>query len=136
MSSILTLGRQFNLDTTATTTATPVNLRNASGVLIVLIGATSGAATVTESIAGASSANLSAITEYWRHSAGTWTRVTQAAGATFTAGTGGLAACWIPQGALSDTFTHVAASHASGSFVYIIGDLDVQRKPANLSTTR
>ena len=132
------LGRVFNLDTSATTTATRVNLRNASGVLFVLIGATSGNATITEANAasGGTSQNLAAVTEYYRQNGGTWTKVTQAAAATFTAGTGGLAACWIPQGALSDGFTYLAASHSSGSFVYIIGDLDVRRAIANLASTR
>lgn len=138
MSSILPLGRLYNLDTSATTTATRVNLRNAAGCLFVLIGATSGNATVTEANAasGGTSQNLATITEYYRHSSGTWTKVTQAAAATFTAGTGGLAACWIPQGTLSDGFSWVAASHASGSFVYIVGDLDVRRAVANLASTR
>jgi hypothetical protein len=138
VSSILPLGRQYNLVTSATTANTRVNLRNASGVLFVLIGATSGNATIQEhnaSTAGTSQ-NLSAITEYYTASANSaaWTRTTQAAAATFAATTGGLACAWVPQGALSDTFSWVSASHASGSFVYIIGDLDVARKVANLAS--
>lgn len=137
MSSINTLGRTVDLATSATTANGRVPLRHAGGVLIVLIGATSGNATIQEhnAASGGTSQNLAAITEYWTKASGVWTRVTQAAAATITAVTGGLAAVFIPQGALSDGFTHISASHASGSFVYILGDLDVQRKPANLPST-
>lgn len=137
MSSINPLGRTFDLATSATTANGRVPLRNAGGVLFVLIGATSGSATIQEHNAssGGTSQNLAAVTEYWTKNSGTWTRVTQAAAATVTAATGGLLAVFIPQGALSDGFTHVSISHASGSFVYILSDLDVQRKPANLAST-
>ena len=136
MSSILPLGRRFNLATSATTAGVRVNLRNASGVLFVLIGATSGNATISEANAasGGTSQSLAAITEYYTQASGVWTRTTQAAAATFTATTGGLAAAWVPQGALSDGFSWLSASHSSGSFVYIIGDLDVARKVANLAS--
>lgn len=137
MSSINPLGRLFDLATSATTANGRVPLRNAGGVLIVLHGATSGNATIQEhnAASGGTSQNLAVVTEYWTKNAGTWTRVTQAAAATVTAATGGLLAVFIPQGALSDGFTHVSASHASGSFTYILADLDVQRKPANLAST-
>lgn len=135
MSSINPLGRQYNLATSATTTGVRVNLRQGSGCLFVLIGATSGNATISEANAasGGTSQSLAAVTEYYTQASGVWTRTTQAAAATFTATTGGLAACWIPQGALSDGFSYVSASHASGSFVYIVGDLNIARKVANLA---
>jgi hypothetical protein len=138
MSSINPLGRLFDADTSATTGNTRFSLRNASGVTFLLIGATSGAATIQEhnAASGGTSQNLAAVTEYWTKNAGVWTRVTQAAAATVTAATGGLLAVFIPQGALSDGFTHVSASHATGSFVALLADLDVQRKPANLASTR
>lgn len=129
----------MNLATSATTAAVRVNLRQASGVLFVLIGATSGNATVTEANAasGGTSQNIATgITEYWTQNNGVWTRQTQAAAATFTATTGGLAACYIPMGQLSDGFAYVAASHASGSFVYVLGDLNVGRFPPNLADVR
>lgn len=138
MSSILPLGRQYNVGTSATTAAVRASLRDCSGIGIVLIGATSGNATITEATAasGGTSQNLAAITEYFTQVNGVWTRVTQAAAATVTAATGGLLYVWIPQGMLSDGFSYVAASHATGSFVYLPGDLDVQRKPANLRDLR
>lgn len=129
------LGRAFNLATSATTGAVRVNLKNASGVTFVLIGATSGNATIQEHDAASSgnSANLATITRYFRQNSGLWTLVTQAAAATFTAGTGGLAACYIGASELSDGYSYLSASHASGSFVYILHDLNVQRDPAALA---
>jgi hypothetical protein len=129
-----TLGRAYNLATSATTAAVRVNLENASGITFVLIGATSGNATVQEHNAASSgtSQNLAVITKYYRQASGLWAEVTQAAAATFTAATGGLAACYIPATALSDGFTYVSASHSSASFVYIVGDLNVQRDPTVL----
>jgi hypothetical protein len=62
-----------------------------------------------------------------------WTRVTQAAAATVTAATGGLLAVYIDGTQLSDGFTFLAASHATGSFVYVLHDVEVQRAPANLA---
>lgn len=138
MSSILQLGRGYNLATSATTTALRVSLRDCAGIGFVLIGATSGNATFQEANAasGGTAQNLATITTYWTQNNGVWTRVTQAAAATITAATGGLAYVYIPQGALSDGFSYLTASHASGSFVYILGDLDVGRKPENLRDVR
>jgi hypothetical protein len=129
------LGRAFNLATSATTSNARVNLKNATGITFVLIGATSGNATIQEHDAANSgtSQNLATITKYYRQASGLWTEVTQAAAATFTAATGGLAACYIGVAELSDGFTYISASHASGSFVYILHDLQVQRDPAALA---
>ncbi|TDC63886.1 hypothetical protein E1258_09580 [Micromonospora sp. KC207] len=129
------LGRVFNLAHSATTSAVRVNLKDATGVTFVLTGASSGNATIAEHDAASSgtSQNLATITRYYRQSSGLWTLVTQAAAATFTAGTGGLAACYIGASELSDGFTYLSASHASGSFVYILHDLQVQRDPAALA---
>lgn len=136
MSSIEQLGRDFNLFTSATTAAPRFNLRDAAGVTIVLIGATSGNATIQEcnAASGGTAQNLATITRYYTQASGVWTQTTQAAAATFTAVTGGLAAVYIPQGALSDGFTYLTASHGTGSFVYILGELDVQRRPQNIRT--
>jgi hypothetical protein len=128
------LGRQFNLATSATTAGVRVALRNHAGIGIVLIGATSGAATISEANAasGGTSQVLPVITRYYTQASGLWTKVTQAAGSTVTAATGGLLYVYIGGESLSDGFTYISASHASGSFVYILGDPDVQRKPSNL----
>lgn len=129
------LGRAFNLGTSATTTATRFNLKNYAGVTFVLIGATSGNATFQEANAasGGTAQNLSKITRYYTQNNGVWTKVTQAAAATITAATGGLAAVYIDGTQLSDGFTYVTGSHATGSFVVILHDVEVQRAPANLA---
>lgn len=132
------LGDLFNLATSATTGAVRVNLKNATGVTFVLIGATSGNATITEANAasGGTSQNLAQITKYYTQNNGVWTKVTQAAAATVTAATGGLLAVYVPAVALSDGFTYAAISHASGSFVYILHGLQVKRAPENLVDVR
>lgn len=127
----------MNFATSATTSAVRVNLRQATGVAFVLIGATSGNATITEATAasGGTSQSLAAgITEYWTQNNGVWTRVTQAAAATFTAATGGLAVAWVPGGILSSGFTYAACSHASGSFVYVLADIFPERWLSNLAS--
>jgi len=128
------LGSEFNLATSATTAAVRANLENAAGITIVLIGATSGNATITEANAatGGTSQNLAVITKYYTQASGVWTKVTQAAAATVTAAAGGLLAVYISAVSLSDGFKYVAASHASGSFVYILHGLEVGRVPENL----
>lgn len=140
MSSILQLGRTFNATGSVTTTGKRVSLRDCSGVGFLVINA-SAATTVTISEANAASGGTS------QTLAGTFSYWTQAAtGGVWTAGSGGvngtsittvantaaLLYVYIPQGALSDGFSYLSASHATGSFIYILGDLDVQRVPTNL----
>jgi hypothetical protein len=132
------LGDLFNLATSATTGKTRANLKNATGVTIVLIGATSGNATINEcnAASGGTEQTLPLITKYYTQNNGVWTKITQAAAATVTAATGGLLAVYIPAVALSDGFTYIDASHASGSFVYILHGLQVKRDPINLVDVR
>ncbi len=138
MSSINPLGRLFNLGYSASGGNVRFNLRDASGVLFITVGATSGNTTIQEANAasGGTAQNLAAVTEYYTWNNGVWTRVTQAAAATYTSTTGGLAAAYIPQGALSDGFSYVTANHGSSAVIGILADLDVQRKPANLRDVR
>ncbi|MEV0115872.1 hypothetical protein AB0H77_21925 [Streptomyces sp. NPDC050844] len=128
------LGRLFNAATSATTTATPFSLKDAGGATIILIGATSGNATIQEAqdAAGTGAQNLAVFTKYFRQNGGTWTKVSQAAAATVTAGTGGLLVAEVDAAQLSDGYTHITASHASGSFVILPRDLTARRTPANL----
>ncbi len=141
MSSIQTLGNLFDLDVSATTTATRFSLRNCSGITFVLTGATSGSITITEATAasGGTSQTLAGSYAYFTKNAGVWT----AQAATTVNGTGGVAATtggllaiFIPQGALSDGFSYLAASHATGTFVAIMSELDVKRRPNNLQSVR
>lgn len=128
------LGDIFNLATSATTGKTRANLQNATGVTIVLIGATSGNATINEcnAASGGTEQALATITKYYTQASGLWTKVTQAAASTVTAVAGGLLAVYIPAVALSDGFTYIDATHASGSFVYILHGLQTRRVPENL----
>jgi thiamine phosphate synthase YjbQ (UPF0047 family) len=132
------LGRMFNLLTSATTANTRVNLKNATGVTIVATGATSGAVTIQEHNAASSgtSQNLAVIVNYWTQNNGVWTKVTQAAGATFTCATGGLAVAEIDTAKLSDGFNYISASHASASMLLVLHDLEVQRNPTFLADIR
>ncbi|MFD6113603.1 hypothetical protein ACFWG0_26320 [Streptomyces yangpuensis] len=128
------LGRLFNAATSATTAATAFGLKDAGGATIILIGATSGNATIQEAqdSAGTGAQNLAVFTKYYRQNSGVWTKVTQAAAATVTAGTGGLLVAEVEASQLSDGFTHITCSHASGSFVILPRDLNTKRKPENL----
>jgi hypothetical protein len=139
MSARRGLGDKFNLVTSATTSLVRANMKNASGVTVVLIGATSGAMTLQEANAasGGTIQNVAnGVTEYFTQNNGVWTRVTQAAAATCTAATGGLLAVFFPAIQLSAGFSWIAATHASGSFVYILHDLQLRRDPPNLADAR
>jgi hypothetical protein len=131
------LGDLFNLATSATTSKVRANLKNATGITIVLLAA-SGVATIREANAasGGTEQDLAVITKYYTQANGVWTKVPQAAAATVTAVTGGLLAVYVPAIALSDGFAYICASHASGSFVYVIHGLQVKRDPANLADLR
>lgn len=143
MSSILPLGRTVNVGYSATTSAVRANLRDASGVLFILTGATTGSVTINEYNAATGGttqvAGNGASYVYFTQNNGVWTR--QAA--TTVNGTGGVAATtggvlaiYVSAGSLSDGFSYVSASHATGNFTYIIGDLNVGRKPENLRDFR
>ncbi len=47
-------------------------------------------------------------------------------------GTPDLIYVWVPQGALSDTFAWLVGSHSAKVTQYILGDIDVQRRPSLL----
>jgi hypothetical protein len=128
------LGRLYNLVTSATTAKVRVNMKNYRSCAFVLIGATSGNATINEcnAASGGTEQALSVITTYYTQASGVWTKVTQAAASTVTAATGGLLLVEISADSMSDGFTYLDATHASGSFVYVLSDMEVGRKPENL----
>lgn len=138
MSSINPLGMDFNVSWSAATANVRFSLKNASGITFVTAGATTGNTTIQEHTAasGGTSQNLAAITEYWTQNNGVWTRVAQAALATMTSATGGIAAVFIPQGALSDGFSYISASHGTVGTFAIIGKLNVQRRLTSLPDVR
>ncbi len=139
MSSILPLGRQYNLLSSVTTAARRVSLRDASGVGFYVVGASAATGlTITEATAatGGTSQTIPGTFVYWTmaNASGVWTQQTAAASGSINTIANAAAGLyvWVSQGALSDGFRYLAASHATGTIVYIIGDLDVQRKPVNL----
>lgn len=138
MSSVLPLGRLFNVGYSASGGNVRFNLRNCSGITFLCVGATSGNITVQEcnAASGGTAQNLAVITAYWTWNNGVWTRVTQAAAATFTAAAGALCAAYIPQGALSDGFSYLTANHGANAVLAVMSELDVQRKPENLQDVR
>lgn len=124
---------QVNLATSATTAALRFNMKDSAGLTIVVIGASAGAVTITEANAntGGTSQTIPYRPYYYEQTSGTWSaRLLAGSNGTVTLAQS-LTAIYIPPGALSDGFKWIAASHASGSFVYISEGL-VQRKPANL----
>jgi hypothetical protein len=145
---------------TGANTGKRVNLKNAQGVSFVFFkGAGTGTDvpvfTLQEHTAntGGTSQNLAAITAFHSKSATTlagteaWSTTTQAAAATLTltgeATKQGIYVIEIAAASLSDTFTHVSLSVADtgaagaqlGCLLYVLHDLIVQRKPANLAAT-
>lgn len=144
MSSILQLGMGYNLTYSPTTTAVRVNLRDCAGVGFYVTGAT-GTTTVTiteaNAASGGTSQTLAGTFSYWTQASGTsvWTAGTGGVNGTsittLNSATGALYV-FIPQGALSDGFSYLACSHATGNSTYILGALDVQRRPTLLPNSR
>jgi hypothetical protein len=140
VSSINPLGRTFNATSSVTTTAKRVNLRDCAGVGFLVAGASAATTlTITEATAasGGTSQTLAGTFSYWTQAAtgGVWTAGTggvNGTSITTVAAAGALLYVFIPQGALSDGFSYLAASHATGTIVYLLADLDVQRKPTSL----
>lgn len=144
MSSILPLGRTFNLGRTASGGNTRHSLRNASGALF-LVDTPANASTLTLKEANAASGGtLQTLTagptnaEYYTQTSGVWTRVTAGIsnGVITVSGTPDLLAVFVNQGQLSDGFSYVTADHSAKVTTVILADLDVQRKPANLQDVR
>lgn len=143
MSSILPLGRTINSTASVTTAAKRVSLRDASGVLIYLVNSTGATAmTILESNAASGGTNQACPgipigTTYYTQASGTgvWTAnlTTVASQITTTInGAGALHAIWVPQGALSDGFSYINMSHATGTGILNLMDLEVQRLVTNL----
>lgn len=133
------LGDAFNLDTSETTSGNRVNLKNATGVYIVALTATSGNVTISEANAasgGTSQSIASGVTEFWTSASGVWTRNTQVAGATVACATGGLLAVYVSAAQLSSGFTYVSASHSTAHLAYVIVGLQSKRDPNSLANAR
>jgi hypothetical protein len=145
VSSILALGRTYNALVSVTTSARRISLRDCAGVGFFVVNA-SAATTLTinecnaptggtsQLLAGGVAATLT----YWTQPApGTAVWTAGAGGVNGTsintiASTSALLYVFVAQGALSDGFNYLSASHATGTILYMAGDLDVMRKPVNL----
>ena len=147
MSSILPLGRTMNFGRNASAGTTRVALRDCSGVgFLVDTPAAASTFTITEQTlpSGGTSQNLAGGATLannvfvFTQLAGVWTQVTTGiSGAVVTvSGTPDLLYVWVPQGALSDGFSYLVGAHSAKVTQYIQGDLEVQRKPANLRDVR
>lgn len=135
------LGDIFNLATSATTAKTRVNMKNATGCTFVLIGATSGAATINECNAASggteqlygTAINASGVSlVYFTQNNGLWTKATGTV-SQVTAAAGGLLAVYVSAVNMSAGFGYLDATHSAGSFVYILHGMQLRRDPANLA---
>lgn len=130
------LGRVFNVVPAASGVHIPLTLANAvSFVTYEDDGST--IITIKESVDGASEQNLAVIDLIHKAPGvgGTWTKVTQAAAATYDLSddtTNDATVITINAESLSDGFNCVEATVDGGICVAIIHDLAVQRTPANL----
>lgn len=136
------LGRLFNAVPSETTTATWVNMSYSRGVQILALTATSGNVTVQVAKDAASTgainydgtAGTDGITVYWTYASGVWTKHTQAAAATFTCVSGGLAVAFVAGYQVPAGYDYVNASHSSAHLLLMPVDLDVQRRPSSLAS--
>lgn len=135
------LGRVFNY--VAEASGVHIPLTGCSGVTFFCYEADgSQVVTLKESVDGASEQNLAVIDKVYRAPGigGTWTKVTQAAAATFdnTDNASDCIAIYVGADQLSDGFNCVelTTDEASGLGVRaVLHDLTVQRDPANLASS-
>lgn len=137
------LGRLFNAVPSETTAATWVNMSYARGVQILALTATSGNVTVqvAKDASGTGAVNYDGaagdgdgITVYWTYASGVWTKHTQAAAATFTCASGGLAVAFVGGYQLPAGYDYINASHSSAHLLIMPVDLEVQRRPSSLAS--
>jgi hypothetical protein len=142
MSSIEPLGMLFNLGRNASGGSNRFSLRDYDGAaFFVDTPASASTLTITEANAGTGGTSQAlaggaagSITGYWTQTSGVWTRVTTGISAnviTLT-GTPDLLYVWISQGALSDGFQYVSASHSAKVTQAVLSPVDIQRRPSNL----
>jgi hypothetical protein len=131
------LGRIFNIIHEASGVHIP--LKDAGAVTFVnFLAAGTQSVTLKESIAGASEQNLAKITRVYKGPGvgGTWTKVTQAAAATYDNSTDATNDCivfTVEAASLTDGFDCVEVTSGTGTCIAIVHDLLVQRAPENLA---
>ena len=141
MSAQIGLGRLYNLGVSPTTQKNRFNLENADCVTILIVGATAATnATVNEcnAASGGTEQALAVVTTYWTQASATapaaWTKVTQAAASTVPSINGGVTAFEVSAVSLSDGFKYLDVTHATGTMIFVLHDLDVKRTPENLKS--
>jgi hypothetical protein len=132
------LGRLFNVVPVAD--GVEVNMRDASAVTFVCVGANAETFTLAEATdaAGTGAQTLATITRYYSGAtsagADAWVEETIAAGGVVTTTTAKpVAVIHVQQAEMSDGFDYLrVTSSSTGTVVAIVHDLNVQRDPANL----
>lgn len=133
------LGRLFNVIHEASGVHIP--MKNCGGVTFVnFLAAGTQTITIKESVAGASEQNLAVITTVYKGPGvgGTWTKVTQAAAATYDNSTDATNDCIVTHVAadqLSDGFDSVECTSGTGTCIAIIHDLHTRRAPELMPST-
>jgi hypothetical protein len=139
MAQGLGLGRVFNV--VAAASGIHIPLTNAGAISFVsFLDAGTQSFTLKESKDGASEQNLAVIKTLYKGPGvgGTWTKVTQAAAATFDLTTDAVNDCvafTVRGEQLSDGFNCVELTASAGILVAILHDLKVQRDPALLASS-
>jgi len=139
MSGMIGLGRLYNVGVSTTTAKQRFNLENSDCVGILLVGATASTnVTVNECNAntGGTEQALAVVTTYWDYAAQAtptaWVKHTQGAASTVPSVANGVSYFEVSAVSLSDGFKYLDVSHATGTAVFILHDLDVKRAPENL----
>lgn len=138
MATILPLGSVFNLVGSAAQTGVHINMGRAEAVTFVCLS-TSGNQVISliQSIAGSSEIALAKIDTIYKQPAagGTWTKVTQTAGSSFTNsdGTNNAVAFTIRATELADGYTHIEPSYTNTTVrVALLHGLHAARSPTLL----
>lgn len=139
MSAQLGLGRLFNLGVSTTTAKQRFNMENCTVAGILLVGATAATAiTVNECNAatGGTEQALAVVTTWWDYAAQAtptaWVKHTQAAASTVTSVANGVSYFEVAAVSMSDGFKYLDVTHATGTAVFVLHELEVKRAPENL----
>jgi hypothetical protein len=142
------LGRLIDaVDITQTTFTKWVALKRAGTITIFAIAASTtgnitveiaqdASGTAAEDYAPGSAVAAEGITTWHVQQGGVWAKQTQAAAATVatTTGSGDITAIQIDTHRIPDGFDYITAKHANAKLLAVLGDLEVQRAPENLSS--
>ena len=141
MSAQLGLGRLYNLGVSPTTQKNRFNLENCDMAGILIVGATAATnLTLNEcnAASGGTEQALAVVTTYWTQASATaptaWSKVSQAAASTVPSINGGLTYFEVSAVSLSDGFKYIDVTHATGTMIVVLHDLDVHRAPENLKS--